>query len=202
MFQFQHLCFVAHTSCAWWMGRFLCVCVYIQTVCFILILGDRVLFGALVLFFSYSVSFPLDWSGRFGATFVLAFVISFCVFSRTRCLLHLNIVAHNLHVVFCQFYACSLCCAAQPRNLCGFSAFVFGVLLFYLLPVMYSLRSNDAVRFFVHRYCVNTFCVTICTPKTIKMHSSQFGNVVATTDLDRCEQARQHHRSTHSRAVI
>lgn len=39
------------------------------------------------------------------------FFVGYCLFFRRLCigcLLHLNIVAHNLHVVYCQFYACSL----------------------------------------------------------------------------------------------
>lgn len=90
------------------------------------------------------------------------FFVGYCLFFRRLCigcLLHLNIVAHNLHVVYCQFYACSLYrraiahCSAT-HNLCVLPV-CFGVAEYiqyffsvvhslFVAPVMYSQHQSTS----------------------------------------------------------
>lgn len=92
--------------------------------------------------------------------------VSFFVFNVADCWLHLNIVAHNLHVVYCQFYACSRCCGVLSHVIYVFCTFVLVSLFFPLAgDVLESSRSLASIWrdfFFIF---VNTFCVTICTTK-------------------------------------
>lgn len=202
----------AHKLCDEWAGLLLLLLfsfplflwLFANTMCFILNLGDRVwlrcgVFQLCFLFFSRRFCLV---RGR--ALLLLPFGLFPLVL---LCLLHLNIVAHNLHVVYCQFYACSLRRGAQPRNLCVLQVF-FSVLSFFFLVaftpaaaaavalfsvaellVMYLLlhRSMTAVHFI--SYFVNTFCVTICTENRTenRAYGSQFPTLIVTTsyaDLD------------------
>lgn len=161
---------LCRTQAVWWMSRFECSVILLQTLYFIVILGDRVLcWMHLVLLLLFFLWFCIE-SVAFGAIFVVEFVffsrsVSFFVFNVADCWLHLNIVAHNLHVVYCQFYACSRCCGVLSHVIYVFCTFVLVSLFFPLagdvLESSRSLHQCDAI-FFIF---VNTFCVTIFTTK-------------------------------------
>lgn len=158
---------LCRTQAVWWMSRFgiqffssfhtLVQC-YTDTLCFILILGDQVFVMIVCVVAVFFFSPFASKRPRFSSLFF----VGYCLFFRRLCigcLLHLNIVAHNLHVVYCQFYACSLYrraiahCSAT-HNLCVLPV-CFGVAEYiqyffsvvhslFVAPVMYSQHQSTS----------------------------------------------------------